>query len=222
MPVHASYKKMINSMGKTYKTGKVECKKLSDGSQVCVSEKAWSVFFGWLNKHNKKETEALAVGGEAVQAITPKIFATKKNTKRCEEFSGLTDEDLHYNHAKAHAEFAELGDEACKVHFKIANEMIRRGIPHIERTNCDIVVSLSINLDKLDISTENDKEKLKTKLKACKVMLFRLSQGVPFESGVFKGMSLEEQKHMIKVFMRKLKRMIGKIDGMIIEDIPRE
>jgi hypothetical protein len=41
---------MIQGMGKQYKEGERKCRKLTDGSEVCVSQKAWSVFFAKVNK----------------------------------------------------------------------------------------------------------------------------------------------------------------------------
>ena len=198
-------------MGKTYSSGKKVCRKLSDGSEVCVSEKAWSIFYAWINKHNKDETKSLSMGSDDVIVITPKIYATAKNTYRASKgrekvkVTKLSDEQLQYEHAKYHSEFSTIGDEACKQHFDIANEMIDRGMAHIDRAPCDVVVSLS-RYGEEAVTELDEVEMLKNKWKACKSMLFRLSQGIAFERGVFKGLSLDEQKHMVKNLMRKLRR----------------
>ena len=49
---------MIRSMKKTYTTGKVKCRDFSDGTKVCASQKAWSVFYASLKKKGLKDTSA--------------------------------------------------------------------------------------------------------------------------------------------------------------------
>jgi hypothetical protein len=48
---------MVRGFGRNqqYKTGKIQCRDFSDGSKVCLHEKAWSVFFATLNKRGWKE-----------------------------------------------------------------------------------------------------------------------------------------------------------------------
>lgn len=53
MPIHTSWKSQAKGMGKTYK-GPTECRKFIDGSQVCISKKAWSVFFATIKKMGAK------------------------------------------------------------------------------------------------------------------------------------------------------------------------
>jgi hypothetical protein len=48
---------MIKAMGKTYKTGKPNCRKMTDGKKICVSKKAWSVFFGKVTKEYGRGAE---------------------------------------------------------------------------------------------------------------------------------------------------------------------
>ena len=59
MPIHTSWKSMAKSMAKTYCKGatKKKCKKFTDGSQVCICQKGWSVFFASINKMGAKETQ---------------------------------------------------------------------------------------------------------------------------------------------------------------------
>lgn len=56
MPIHTSWKPMVQSMGKQYK-GKKKCREFSDGKNVCVSEKAWSIFFATVTKNYSKGAE---------------------------------------------------------------------------------------------------------------------------------------------------------------------
>ena len=49
IPIHTSWKSQAKGMGKTYK-GPTKCRKFTDGSQVCMAKKAWSVFFATINK----------------------------------------------------------------------------------------------------------------------------------------------------------------------------
>jgi len=57
MPIHTSWKKMAIGMRASYKAGKTKCRKFADGSQVCMSEKAWSVFFATINKMGASDTK---------------------------------------------------------------------------------------------------------------------------------------------------------------------
>lgn len=66
MPINLEWKDMIRSMGKSYKKGTTKCRDLSDGSKICVSEEAWSMFFatgtkrygaGFDSKPRPKNTE---------------------------------------------------------------------------------------------------------------------------------------------------------------------
>jgi len=42
-------------MASQYKGGKVTCRDFTDGSKVCASTKAWSVFFATIRKHGWDE-----------------------------------------------------------------------------------------------------------------------------------------------------------------------
>lgn len=44
-------------MGKQYKSGEVKCRPFTDGSKVCISKKAWSVFFATINKMGADDTK---------------------------------------------------------------------------------------------------------------------------------------------------------------------
>lgn len=60
MPIHASWKSMAEGMRKTYAGGKGKCRPFTDGSKVCMSDKAWSVFFATINKMGADETKPRA------------------------------------------------------------------------------------------------------------------------------------------------------------------
>ena len=45
-------------MGKQY-AGSIQCRDFTDGSQVCISKKAWSVFFATLNKRGWSDTKPM-------------------------------------------------------------------------------------------------------------------------------------------------------------------
>ena len=187
MPINSSYKSMIQNMGKTYKKGKTICRKLSDGSEVCVPEEAWSVFYGYLAKHKKKDTSAMSKLGD------------------------VSDAELEYEHAKSHSEFVKIGDEACKRHFTLANELINRGLYHVTRSPCDLAVEMANNITEEDPKLEVDEdEMLKNKWKACRAMMFRLNQGVKFDTKQFSGLELDEQKVMVRSLARKVRREMMK------------
>ena len=52
---------MIKGMASQYKGGKVKCRDFTDGSTVCATEKAWSIFYATLNKHKWSDTSARSV-----------------------------------------------------------------------------------------------------------------------------------------------------------------
>ena len=59
MPIHTSWKDMLQSMKKTYSgQGKTKCYDMSDGSKFCASEKAWSVFYAKVTEDYGKGAEA--------------------------------------------------------------------------------------------------------------------------------------------------------------------
>lgn len=60
MPIHTSWKSMIQSMGRQY-PGKKVCRALQGGKQVCVSQKAWSVFYATVTKRHGQGAEAKAM-----------------------------------------------------------------------------------------------------------------------------------------------------------------
>jgi len=57
MPIHTSYKSMLKNLRSQYKEGPVKCRPMADGTNFCMSEKAWSIFYATMNKHKKDETE---------------------------------------------------------------------------------------------------------------------------------------------------------------------
>lgn len=67
MPVHISWLSTIKSMGKTY-PGPKKCKDVG-GKQVCVSQKAWSVFYATGNKRHGSGFETRPVPKKVSETI---------------------------------------------------------------------------------------------------------------------------------------------------------
>lgn len=59
MPIHISYRSIIRGMASHYKSGKIICRPMSDGSKICASTKAWQVFFAYCNKKGYDETKPM-------------------------------------------------------------------------------------------------------------------------------------------------------------------
>jgi len=58
MPIHTSWKSMAEGMRRTYAgQGKTKCRPFTDGTKVCMSQKAWQVFFATINKMGADETK---------------------------------------------------------------------------------------------------------------------------------------------------------------------
>ena len=57
MPIHTSWKSMAQGMKSTYAKGKTKCRPFTDGTKVCMSTTAWSVFFSTVNKMGADETK---------------------------------------------------------------------------------------------------------------------------------------------------------------------
>lgn len=86
MPIHASWKSMAEGMRKTYAGGKDKCRPFTDGSKVCMSVKAWSVFFATMNKMGADETKP-----------RPKVKTSESTEKLIEWFmesKGIKDESI--------------------------------------------------------------------------------------------------------------------------------
>ena len=49
MPIHTSWKSMARGMMKTYGKG-TTCYNFTDGGRICMSKKAWSVFYATGNE----------------------------------------------------------------------------------------------------------------------------------------------------------------------------
>lgn len=188
MPISVGYKKMIEGMRDSYCEGdsKMVSRAFADGSSISACSKAWSVFFATLRKKGWDESKArLAMGPEDVAAITEKVF---NKTKR----KMLSFDELEYIHALAHSMFSELGDQACKIHFQVASEMIDRGIPHIRRSLCDGVVELAYNWRSYNPENVDDAV-IREDWAIVLSWLRNLGSGRQFESDHFKGMGLSEQ-----------------------------
>lgn len=65
------------------------------------------------------------------------------------QLDDLIDDKLLEYHKQAHDNFGVVGDNACKLHFMVANEMIHRGIEHNVTSICDHVVERAANIRKL-------------------------------------------------------------------------
>lgn len=48
---------MAESMKPQYKGGKITCRSFSDNSQICMSKKAWNIFFATINKMKADDTK---------------------------------------------------------------------------------------------------------------------------------------------------------------------
>ena len=147
MPINVSYKGMLRSLKSKYKTGTERCYKMSDGKEFCMASKAWTVFYATLRKHGRKEGDKLDLKSTNVLVLTPKRGKTQnrkyKKYKLLKKVSGLSDTQLIYYHALCHCKYSALGDEYCQRHFKVANEMIERGMFHARESLCDGVIELS-------------------------------------------------------------------------------
>lgn len=74
MPININWKEMIRNMGKQYREGKIVCRDLSDGTKVCVSEKAWNVFFATGNKLYGKGFEVKEKPKKVEETISEEIL----------------------------------------------------------------------------------------------------------------------------------------------------
>lgn len=59
---------MIRGMGRQY-PGKKTCRKVQGGGQICVSVKAWSVFFGTVTKRYGAGAEKKAMPKKVEETI---------------------------------------------------------------------------------------------------------------------------------------------------------
>jgi hypothetical protein len=131
-------------------------------------------------------------GKEDVESITPKVFNKKKKRKLKE----LSFKQLEFYHALAHSKFGEIGDKACKLHFKVASEMIRRGAIHVRRSLCDGVVELIHSWRDYDPHGV-DNAVLRDDWRIVKAWLHTLKSGTKFESKQFEGMTIEQQRKAV-------------------------
>jgi hypothetical protein len=134
-------------------------------------------------------------------------FKIEEIPEPVKELSELSIEELEIRHAEAHSRFCKIGDQACKEHFAVANEMIGRGLSHLNRTRCDLAVELSM---KMESNPMDASEMLRDKMKVCKAMMIRLNQGLAFNNGHFKGMPIEDQKRIVKNLALSIRRELIK------------
>jgi hypothetical protein len=145
-----------------------------------------------MNKRKKDETKEMSLCPEDVEEITPKVFNKKKKRKLKE----LSFKQLEFYHALAHSKFGEIGDKACKLHFKVASEMIRRGAIHVRRSLCDGVVELIHSWRDYDPHGV-DNAVLRDDWRIVKAWLHTLKSGTKFESKQFEGMTIEQQRKAV-------------------------
>lgn len=75
MPIHVSWKSMAQSMKKKYPEGNTKCRDFTDGKNVCMSEKAWSNFFGSISKMGgKPEKERSQSVEESLERQTDELI----------------------------------------------------------------------------------------------------------------------------------------------------
>ena len=82
MPIHVSYKKLIDNFKKEYKAGETECRDFTDGTRICASKKAWQVFFAYLNKKGWDDTKPIPkelVESKDIEPIIPEKTHKIKN-----------------------------------------------------------------------------------------------------------------------------------------------
>uniref|UniRef100_A0A6M3XHV5 Putative DNA ligase domain protein n=1 Tax=viral metagenome TaxID=1070528 RepID=A0A6M3XHV5_9ZZZZ len=217
MPIDNSWIHFLKSLKdqKDYQIGENICRDMKDGSKFCMHKKAWSVFFATMNKKGWDETKVASnleytIDNQDVEAITPRVFVKKR--KRKKKIKDLSFEELEYYHSLFHSQFEKLGDKACRLHFKIASEMINRGVSHIRRTLCDGVVELIHNFKIYDPSRVRD-EVLRDDFRISIAWLKKLrSTQKPFTSPQFEGMDLRSQIIAIKKLARSIRREMIKRD----------
>jgi len=129
MPIHVSFKSLAKGMAKQYKgQGKVKCRPFTDGTKVCASAKAWQVFYSYLNKKGWDDTKPMPkklIQSPAVDAITPRVHATKKKINK-PKIKNLT-----VKHALAHI------NKDYKIHKEVVEELEREGYPHLYMDELD-------------------------------------------------------------------------------------
>lgn len=128
MPIHTSYKSMVRGMAKQYKgQGSIKCRPFTDGSKVCASEKAWSVFYATIRKRKWDDTRPMpkSLSSEVI------LNMIKNNIEK------YNDKDLELFHALGHTLSNEAGDTGCKLHYFVVKEMKNRGLVHLSRMECD-------------------------------------------------------------------------------------
>jgi len=122
---------MIRGMAKSYRgQGKRVCRSMIDGSKVCASEKAWSVFFATIRKRKWDDTKPMpkSLSSELI------LNMIKNNIEKYEY------KDLELFHALGHTLSNEAGDTGCKLHYFVVKEMKRRGLIHLSRMECDEII----------------------------------------------------------------------------------
>ena len=181
MPISTSYKDMIHNFSSEYKGGKVVCRKLTDGTSICASQKAWSVFFAYIRKKGLDETsspkdeKSLMLDSADVAALEPKVINVKpKKDKQCLEVSvsdillkAHLSEDIHcidnfdidIIHSYAHS----IQDNF--IHNIVVEEMEERGILHLAYADIDkTVTKLSVE-EKTKVKNELLEESKKSLMK---------------------------------------------------------
>lgn len=130
MPISSKYLKIFKSMQKTYCTSKYGKDGIKDkevqGIPSCP--KGRGVFYATMKKRGIDYTKLII--STDITPIIPKVFGTKKKTKKA-KFRLLTLIELIVEHAKSHH------NKNHELHTQIVSELERRGYPHYE-TKLDV------------------------------------------------------------------------------------
>jgi len=122
----------------------------------------------------------------------------------------MTPIELEYYHSYYHS-CAELMSPCCYEHFKIAREMLSRGIEHVDRTTCDRVVALLIKgwIEDYDPKKMNDRQ-LADDYRICLAYYSSIKQGKTIYKHVGdekKPITLEDCKALaLKIFKEMIRR----------------
>lgn len=130
MPISKRYLKIFKSMQKTYCTSEYGKDGIKDKNVQGISScpKGRQVFYATMKDRGIDYTKLII--STDITPIIPKVFGTKKKTKKA-KFRLLTLIELIVEHAKSHH------NKDNKLHTQIVSELERRGYPHYE-TKLDV------------------------------------------------------------------------------------
>jgi len=85
------------------------------------------------------------------------VFVDAKNVKFL-SVKEMSNQDLEYYHLVYHS-CGELLSECCKAHYRIAMEMLSRGLEHVERTSCDRAITWNfMDIKRYDPKKASDRQ----------------------------------------------------------------